>query len=1146
MSQPNGHPLRGLLVAQFLGAFNDNAWKLVVTLLGVQAVQIQGLEGMELEAESHFQTTLAFLVLTLPLMLFSIPAGVLADRLSKRSVIVAMKLMETILMLVGTCALFLQPGNQPLLLGILGCMGIQSSLFSPAKYGILPELIPHERLSAGNGMLEMWTFLAIIIGTGIGGALLAGAQQLRPGGELIWLTGATLAVLSVVGFFAARAIPYVEPAREAGGLIETNRAAWHAIRNDRILWLTVLGQTFYWSTATLIGQEVLVYSKTYLEASDVTAAVPLAVFGLGVGVGSVLAGRISGNKVEYGMIPLGAAGFALSAFLVGLLEPNFQWTTVLMVPAGIASGLIVVPLNALLQWRSPPDRRGAVIALTNVLVFAGVLVGTITAYMLAQREITVTSSLIVASVVTFAATLWALYLLPNAFLRLMLVLLTQTIYRLKVINRTAVPEKGGALLVPNHVSFADGLFLIASVDRPVRFIVDESYFHHPVLRPFMKFLGAIPISSSGGPRVVLRALREAEAYLDEGEVVCVFAEGQITRTGMLQPFRRGIERIVKGRMSPIIPVHLDRVWGSIFSYSGGRFVTKLPERIPYPVTVTFGEPLPPGTPIQRIRTAVQDLSEVAWSERTSDRRPLHHTLISRARRHPFSLMFADLYRPRLSRFGALIGSISLARALRGRWKDQKYVGIFLPSTVAAALTNVAAALSGRVSVNLNYTVGSESLASAIEQANLKTVVTSRAFFKTINPVFPESVEVVWVEECLRSTPLWDKLVAVFLATVAPKRFIEKACGAQGPILADDTVTVIFSSGSTGEPKGVMLSHANIDANVEGVAQAGRVTRGDRLLGILPLFHSFGYMALWFSSNRDLGTVFHPNPLDAGQIGDIVERYRLSILIATPTFLQLYLRRCTPAQFGSLRMVLVGAEKLSERLALAFEEQFGIRPLEGYGTTECAPAVTVSMLDFRAPGFYQPGSRRGTVGQPLPGVAIHIVDPDSYEPLEHNNAGMVLVKGPNVMQGYLGRDELTSEVMRDGWYVTGDIGMLDEDGFLKITDRLSRFSKIGGEMVPHCNVEAALQKTAGADTQVFAVTAVPDEKKGERLVVLHTFDEEAIPEIVEKLGEKGLPNLFIPRPEQFFKVDQIPVLGTGKVDLRAVKERAFAEYTSSDG
>jgi acyl-[acyl-carrier-protein]-phospholipid O-acyltransferase/long-chain-fatty-acid--[acyl-carrier-protein] ligase len=285
-------------------------------------------------------------------------------------------------------------------------------------------------------------------------------------------------------------------------------------------------------------------------------------------------------------------------------------------------------------------------------------------------------------------------------------------------------------------------------------------------------------------------------------------------------------------------------------------------------------------------------------------------------------------------------------------------------------------------------------------------------------------------------------------------------------------------------------------------------------------------------------IYHPSPLDAGPIGELVHKHQITILIATPTFLQLYLRRCTPEQFGSLRIVLTGAEKLSNRLLVAFEERFGIRPIEGYGVTECAPVIAVNCPDFRAAGFFQPASRRGTVGQPIPGVSVRIVDPDTYERLPVGMPGMLLVKGPNVMDGYLGREDLTAKVMRQGWYITGDIAKVDEDGFITITDRLSRFSKIGGEMIPHGQVEHALLEAARAETMVLAVTSVPDDRKGEQLVVIHTLEESAIPDILEKVSASGLSNLFIPKRDNFIKVEHLPVLGTGKLDLRTLKQLAL--------
>jgi acyl-[acyl-carrier-protein]-phospholipid O-acyltransferase/long-chain-fatty-acid--[acyl-carrier-protein] ligase len=322
-------------------------------------------------------------------------------------------------------------------------------------------------------------------------------------------------------------------------------------------------------------------------------------------------------------------------------------------------------------------------------------------------------------------------------------------------------------------------------------------------------------------------------------------------------------------------------------------------------------------------------------------------------------------------------------------------------------------------------------------------------------------------------------------------------------------------------------------------------RRDKIVGILPFFHSFGFTGtLMTPAVLGCGVVFHPTPLDARSIGALVRDYRCTFLLATPTFLQLYLRSCEAEDFGSLQYVVAGAEKLPERLAQAFEDKFGIRPLEGYGCTECAPVVAVNTHDFRAAGFRQVGAKRGKIGHPLPGITVRIVDPDTFESLSVNQPGLLLVRGPNVMRGYLGQPEKTAAVLREDplgsgqqWYVTGDVAALDEDGFLTITDRLSRFSKIGGEMVPQIKVEDKLHELAGATEQCFAVAGVPDETKGERLVVLHTLPDDKLQPVLDKLAGSDLPNLWKPRADRFYRVESLPQLGTGKLDLRQIRDLA---------
>jgi acyl-[acyl-carrier-protein]-phospholipid O-acyltransferase/long-chain-fatty-acid--[acyl-carrier-protein] ligase len=1146
-----------LIVSQALGAFNDNAWKQLVVLLAFTRTTS--------DSAAQGSAAMAQVILLIPLILFNLPGGVLADRLSKRLVILGTKCLELGLILLGTLALVLRPAGGPALLVILGLLGVQAALFGPSKYGILPEILPHEKLSRGNGLLEMWANLAIIGGTVAGGVLVSAT------GGAPWVGGLFLTLLAAGGLLAALTIPRVSAARSEGGLTQTLVLGWRSIRSDRILRLAVVGQVFVWSIASLVPAPVLAFGARSLGLPEWAMGFPLAAIGVGIGLGSILAGRLSGPKVEYGLLPLGAMGLTLSALAFGLLaphlvggatswddaaaplplralgvltQPGFVATVILMNLLGISAGLLFVPLNAMIQWRAPHDRRGAVIALGNMMANGGMLAGSLVAMGLAAMGVAPSGTFLGASIVLALGTAWALWLVPDSFMRFVLLLLAVTLYRLRVIGRGNLPAAGPALLTPNHVSFADGLFMIASVDRPIRFVVYADYFQRPLIGAILRTMKAIPIAATGGPRMILEAFREAGRALDNGELVCIFPEGQITRTGTTLPFQRGMERILKGRAVPVIPVQIDRATSSIFSPIHRR---RWPERIPLPVTVSFGPPLPAQTPPFLVRQVIMELGEEAWLHRKVDRRPLHRQFIRQARRHPGRLAFVDgLTRPQ-SFFKALTRVIALSRVLGPRWRGQPHVGVLLPTSVAGILVNLSAALAGRTVVNLNFTAGKAAMQSAARQSNLRTLVTSRAFHEKARLELPETLEIIWIEDLGSSIGFMDRVAAFALALLAPVRLLERLAGVERKTSVDDPIAIIFSSGSEGDPKGVVLSHFNIDANIEAIGQIFDHGPEDRILDVLPLFHSFGYLLLWLGACRGVSLVCHPNPLEAGAVGGLSEKYRATILFATPTFLNLYSRRCAPAQFGSIRLVIAGAEKLPESIGRHFEETFGVRPLEGYGMTECSPVVAVNAPDFRAAGFFQPGSRRGYVGHPLPGVAIRVVDPSTIgsqtvgDPLPAETEGMVLVKGPNVMQGYLGRDDLTQAAMRDGWYVTGDLGMLDADGFVRITGRLSRFSKIGGEMVPHGVVEDALNEAIGASEPAFAVTAVPDSRNGEQLAVLHTVGEEQVDDALARMRGKGLPNLFLPRRDHFLRVESLPWLGTGKLDLRALKRIAVERF-----
>jgi acyl-[acyl-carrier-protein]-phospholipid O-acyltransferase/long-chain-fatty-acid--[acyl-carrier-protein] ligase len=895
---------------------------------------------------------------------------------------------------------------------------------------------------------------------------------------------------------------------------------------------------------------VVIYAKDVLNISDPRPGSYLqAAMGVGIGLGSLAAGYLSGGKIESGLIPLGSIGITVLAALLGRRGLSFGTVELDLALLGFFGGFFIVPISAMLQHRPSRENRGGVLAAANLLSFVGIFAASGIYYLvIVVLHLSPPTVLMLSAVVTLAGTIYLLWLLPDAVLRFGLWVATRTLYRVRVLGRENIPAKGGALFVCNHISFVDALLLIASTDRPVRFMMFAGFYELPWVKPFARTIGVIPISSAQRPRDMLLSLRTASEAIRAGEVVCIFAEGQVTRIGQLLPFRRGLERIMQDVEAPIVPVALDGVWGSIFSFEKRRFLWKWPRQIPYPVTVIFGKPMPAQSKATEVRQAVQELLASAWSHRRGRMRPLQRAFVRSARRHPFRFAMAGSQSPKV-RFGsALMKTIFLARRLKPVWAGQEKVGLLLPPSVPGALVNFAAMLSGKVPVNLNYTLSEEALASCIRQCGIKTVVTSKAFLEKVKLTVPG--ELVYLEERAARPRPGEKLAAFFMAWLLPAGWLERALGRDRKVGLDDLATVIFSSGSTGEPKGVMLSHYNIGSNIEQMEQVFSLDRHDRFLGVLPFFHSFGFTGtLCLPAVLGVGAVYHANPLDAKTIGPLVCDYKVTFLLATPTFLQIYMRGCTAEQFGSVRVVAVAAEKLSERLASAFEEQFGIRPLEGYGCTECAPVVALNTQDFRAAGFYQVGAKRGKIGHPLPGLSVRIVDaenPWGGKSLPAGQSGLLLVHGPNVMRGYLGLPEKTAEVLREGWYDTGDIAAQDEDGFLQITDRLSRFSKIGGEMVPHIKVEEKLHELAGETEQMFVVAGVPDEKKGERLVVLHKLSETKWAEFSAKLPQLDLPNLWKPRASQFHHLDALPMLGSGKLDLMKIRELAAQSEKDAAG
>lgn len=1111
------------LTTQFLGALNDNVYKIVVALIAVNVGLTTGAGGAYL--------SLAGAVFVLPFLLFSGYAGYFADTFNKRTVLIVTKSFEVVAM--GLAFLAFLSGRIELMLFVLFLMALQSTFFSPAKYGILPEMFPDKDLTRANGLLETSTFLAIIFGTSIGGVLFTLWKD-KPE----WI-GLVLIGIAVAGTLASLGISRVP---SSGAQKPFRMSPWAEIASgivrlyrEKVLWMTVMGLIYFWFLGALLQMVVILFGKEVMGLGDLRVGLLGAFIAVGIGVGSLAAGRLSGDKVELGLVPFGSIGMGAAGILLFASSDSYVQVVAALVFLGFSGGLFIVPLNAFLQQRAGREEKGRLIATSNFLNMGGVLLASGLLWLLHDSfRIQADQIILIFSLLTLAATVYILTILPDFLIRFTLWLLTHTFYRIRIVGQQHVPARGPALLVCNHLSYIDPMLVGACVQRFIRFIAYREFYQTKGLYWLMRRMKAIPIDGRS-KRDVLEAIERARDELRQGHVVCIFAEGAISRTGNLLPFKRGFERIMAGLDVPIIPVHLDQVWGSIFSFKDGRIFWKRPRQLPYPVTVSFGQPMPSTAESWEVRQAVLELGSEAVRYRRTPRDLLHLRFLRTAKRRWFSFCMADSTRKDMTYGQAVVGSLALARWLRKHRPTDQMVGVLLPASVAGVLVNVAVLLAGKVPVNLNFTMGREGVASAIDQCDIKTIFTARRFLAKVKLEGMEGL--VFVEEVTKQITTFQKALTALFAFLLPAALL-RVIYSKDQHDPDGLATVMFSSGSTGVPKGVMLSHHNILSNVEAINQILQTTKHDRMMGVLPFFHTFGFTGtLWLPLITGIGAVYHAPPMDSRTIGEMIAAYQTTVLISTPTFYKAYLRVCSPEQFSSLRFPIVGAEKLPEPLATAFKEKYGLDLLEGYGCTELGPAVSINLPDVADRTVRQTGLKVGTVGHPIPGVTVKVINPETGEPLPAGQEGLLLVKSPARMLGYLGAPEKTSEVLRNGWYVTGDIASLDEDGFIRITDRLSRFSKIAGEMVPHIRVEETINHILGGDHGCI-VTSIPDEERGERLAVLYTHDHVVPEALWEKLSQTGLPKLWTPKRENLYLVAALPTLGTGKADLGTARRMAM--------
>jgi acyl-[acyl-carrier-protein]-phospholipid O-acyltransferase/long-chain-fatty-acid--[acyl-carrier-protein] ligase len=708
-----------------------------------------------------------------------------------------------------------------------------------------------------------------------------------------------------------------------------------------------------------------------------------------------------------------------------------------------------------------------------------------------------------------------------------------------------IPVKSGVIFVASQIRF-DEQFALLNLPVKKILVFDLSALPcHPAQNTPLHNL-IIYIQPNLGLRGIVKALKEARSIIKNNENIGVVTEWFKTSSGFEIDSFRVLKAILKKTNASVVPVHLEQPKGSNFTIrKKGVFNRNIINNETH-WHLFIGKPLTTLEEAKDIKAVIQGLSVEAAKIAHNDLPLVHIGFALQALRDPEKLCFPDNTNPKLNlTYGkALVAVSCLGKQLRHELKEETIVGIWLPNSTGSALTNIALGTIGKISVNLNYTASIGILEHCIKKSGVKTVITAKRFTSKVSWPDIKNIRLLYLEDIMQNISSTEKILT-FLASkiLTPSLFIKTILKAHQPN-KDDTLTIIFSSGSTGNPKGVMLTYNNITSNVWSTIKGADVDYTDCLLGALPFFHSFGYtVSMWTPIQVGASIVYQPDPRQARDIGAACKSYQCTAYLSTATFLRFCLKKSESDDFKSLRILICGAEKLPIQLAKDFESKFGILPLEGYGCTELSPVVCINKGDITIPEGTILGQMSGSIGQIIPGVSIKIVDPDTLEILPPNHEGMVLATGANVMKGYLDDPEKTASVIIDGWYITGDMGKINFESYVTLTGRLSRFAKIGGEMVPLERLEDELHEVLQSSERVCAVTCVPDITRGERILVLF------IPSILEsfgldvktwikKLSSRGLPNLWVPSEKDFHPVNEIAVLGSGKLDLAGLKVKAM--------
>jgi acyl-[acyl-carrier-protein]-phospholipid O-acyltransferase/long-chain-fatty-acid--[acyl-carrier-protein] ligase len=1017
--------------------------------------------------------------------------------------------------------------------------------------------------------MEMLSVTAILLG-GFGGARLfdhwtvTAAAATASGGGIAAINpvsaaadpwhGALVTTLVLIGcsalswavFLLVKRTPQQSTERFSPRLFVRHGTQFLELWRARPIFRAVLGIMFFYGLGAYVYLLALQIGADAFEngvGSVSRTGLMLLIIGAGTMLGNGTAGILSRRAVELGLIPLGGALLSGSLLALGLTahEAGVAFHVWLAV-AGFASGLFLVPLYAFIQQEAGDHRRGRMLAGVGLLDSLAGLAGSGAFYLIAADrtlDLSPSTQFLLLAGITFAGLVYALRHTSYHLVSLVLRGLSALFYRVRVIGAENLPVTGGALVICNHVSYIDALILQVALPRRAWFLALTGTMPPAWLRVALRATGVRLV----GNRRARAAAKRAGDWLKSGDLVCVFPEVNISRSGVVMEIRKDFELIAHTAKVPVVPVFLDRLWSRMFSFSGQKYFWKQHHhRLPCPVTVTIGRPLP-GEQINSIavRKALMDLGEGAFSERPELLGNLGRECVRSLARRPWETQIVDCTGvPTPTKAGKLLAvSAALSRRLKITIPDRR-VGIVLPPGTGCCVANLAVLLAGKIPVNLNFTAGRAAIESSLRLGEVTTVLSAEAVRARVpNFPWPEKTLDLRCEILACGKPAIFKWLAA--AWLLPGKLIANLLGVphEG---GREEAGLLFTSGTAGEPKGVPLSHRNILGNCAQISATGILPKEETLLGCLPIFHSMGFTAtLWYPILRGCRVVTIPSPLDTRKMAEVIASEKVTVLVGAPTFLRPLLRKTTREEMRGLRFAMSGAEKMPVELHEAFRDKLGIELLQGYGLTETTPVTNINMpepLKKIRGGESHRGHRLGSVGRLLPGMTARIVDADTGEELPLTATGIVWFRGANVFDGYLCDERKTRAVLKDGWFATGDLGRFDEDGFLYIEGRVSRFSKIGGEMVPHGTVEQKILEAYQIDQNdgpQIVVVGVPDSAKGEAIVLLTAIAINS-DELRERLFNAGLPNLWIPKIVRH--VEHIPLLGSGKTDFRGCQRLAM--------